>query len=81
MAKAKTSVFFCQNCGFESSKWMGQCPACREWNTFAEEPVQVSKSSASGVSRRAQAKPQQLRSIRIEETKRQMFHIGKVHLV
>ena len=37
MAKAKT-VFFCQNCGFESAKWMGQCPGCREWNTFAEEP-------------------------------------------
>lgn len=41
MAKAK-SVFFCQNCGFESAKWMGQCPSCREWNTFAEERVTVS---------------------------------------
>ena len=81
MAKAKTSVFFCQNCGFESSKWMGQCPACREWNTFAEEPVQVSKSSASGVSRRAQAKPQQLRSIRIEETKRQTTGSGELDRV
>lgn len=39
MAKAKTSVFFCQNCGFESSKWAGQCPACKEWNTFVEEVV------------------------------------------
>ena len=36
MAKAK-SVFFCQSCGYESSKWMGQCPGCREWNTFIEE--------------------------------------------
>lgn len=36
MAKAK-SVFFCQSCGYESSKWMGQCPGCREWNTFVEE--------------------------------------------
>lgn len=40
MAKAKTaSVFYCQNCGYESTKWMGQCPGCREWNTFVEETV------------------------------------------
>lgn len=39
MAKGKTSVFFCQSCGYESSKWMGQCPGCREWNTFVEEVV------------------------------------------
>ena len=39
MAKAKKSVFFCQNCGHEESKWLGQCPACREWNTFVEEKV------------------------------------------
>ena len=72
MAKAKSSVFFCQNCGFESAKWMGQCPACKEWNTFAEEPVQVTKSSGSTVrSRAARPKPQQLKNIRIEETKRQ----------
>ena len=39
MAKGKKSVFFCQNCGHEESKWLGQCPACREWNTFVEEKV------------------------------------------
>ncbi len=39
MAKAKKSVFFCQNCGHEESKWLGQCPACRQWNTFVEEKV------------------------------------------
>ena len=39
MAKGKTSVFFCQECGYESAKWMGQCPACKEWNTFVEETV------------------------------------------
>lgn len=37
MAKAKGVVFFCQECGYESSKWMGQCPGCRNWNTFVEE--------------------------------------------
>lgn len=38
MAK-KTTVFFCRECGHESAKWMGQCPACREWNTFVEEKI------------------------------------------
>ena len=37
MAKAKKSIFFCQNCGHEESKWLGQCPSCKEWNTFVEE--------------------------------------------
>ena len=36
--KKNASVFFCQECGYESAKWLGQCPACKEWNTFAEEP-------------------------------------------
>ena len=47
MAKAKATVFFCQNCGYESAKWMGQCPACREWNTFVEEPAAASSSLKS----------------------------------
>ena len=38
MAKAK-QVFFCQECGYESVKWMGQCPGCKAWNTFVEEKV------------------------------------------
>ncbi len=44
MAKGKT-VFYCQSCGYESSKWMGQCPGCRGWNTFVEEPVITADSS------------------------------------
>lgn len=39
MAKGKATVYFCQNCGYESSKWMGQCPGCKEWNTFVEEVI------------------------------------------
>lgn len=46
MAKGKSTVFFCQNCGNEYSKWMGQCPACKEWNTLVEEIVDK-KSSVS----------------------------------
>ena len=53
MAKGKTSVFFCQNCGYESSKWMGQCPGCREWNTFVEEVID--KKSAGTLSRKKES--------------------------
>ena len=37
MAKKTTTVFVCNSCGYESSKWLGKCPACNEWNTFIEE--------------------------------------------
>ena len=47
MAKAKT-VFFCRECGYEASKWMGQCPACRSWNTFTEEVVSAAKTKNRG---------------------------------
>ena len=43
MAKGKqATVFFCQECGYESSKWLGQCPGCKQWNTFVEEKVRTS---------------------------------------
>lgn len=49
MTKSKKStVFFCQNCGFESAKWMGQCPGCREWNTFVEEQVSTAALKKNG---------------------------------
>ena len=50
MAKGKKSVFFCQNCGHEEAKWLGQCPGCGEWNTFVEEKIGsgVTKGSTQG---------------------------------
>lgn len=45
MAKSKSSVFFCQECGHESAKWLGQCPACKQWNTFVEEKVNPDKKN------------------------------------
>ncbi len=45
-AKVKTkTVFFCNECGYESPKWVGQCPACREWNTMVEERISGSASA------------------------------------
>lgn len=43
MSKIKTS-FFCQHCGYESVKWVGQCPSCSQWNTFVEELTQKDNS-------------------------------------
>lgn len=69
MAKGKTTVFFCQSCGYESPKWLGQCPGCREWNTFAEEIIE--KKSAGKVQReRAAAGPVCLSSIETKEEER-----------
>ena len=55
MAKSKKNVFFCQNCGHEESKWLGQCPACKEWNTFVEEKAAPVKPGAAKAMHEAQA--------------------------
>ena len=48
MAKAKRmTAFFCRECGYESAKWMGQCPACRAWNSMVEEPVKQNTAAAA----------------------------------
>ena len=44
MAKSKT-VFFCSQCGYETVKWLGQCPGCRQWNTLVEEKVSTGKNN------------------------------------
>lgn len=49
MAKGKnTTVFFCQECGYESAKWMGQCPGCKAWNTLVEERVTAAVKGRGG---------------------------------
>lgn len=49
MAKAKnTAVFFCQECGYESVKWMGQCPGCKTWNSFVEEKMSIRSKRTTG---------------------------------
>ncbi len=71
MAKAKTSAFFCQNCGYESSKWMGQCPACREWNTFVEELVdRKALSTSRKIKPATEAKPVPLSAIKTSDEER-----------
>lgn len=82
MAKAKKSVFFCQNCGHEESKWLGQCPACKEWNTFAEEKITVTggtKSAALRLKKEADIVP--LTSVSTDEDERMKTGIKELDRV
>ncbi len=76
MAKGKnTVIFFCQECGYESSKWMGQCPGCRQWNTFVEENVTVrapGKGMSQGLTKN---RPSPLSEISLEEEDRISTHM------
>lgn len=48
MASSKTkTAYLCSNCGYDSAKWLGRCPACGEWNTFVEEKISTAKSKSS----------------------------------
>jgi DNA repair protein RadA/Sms len=66
VAKSKT-VFYCQQCGHESPKWLGKCPSCNAWNTFAEELVvkegAPQKNEWRQSSTKAQSKPRTLSEI------------------
>ena len=63
MAKLKTA-FFCQNCGSHYPKWMGQCSACKEWNTLIEEVIQNPNKAHVGLStKQASSKPTKIQDI------------------
>ncbi len=79
MAKGKKSVFFCQNCGHEENKWLGQCPMCKEWNTFVEETVSVTKSSTVKLSKEAEIVA--LKDITINNEERILTRIGELDRV
>ncbi len=85
MAKSKTnSVFFCQKCGYESAKWMGQCPACREWNSFVEEPVvRAVSGSSKKITGKASgsAEPSSLSAIELNDEERSATGIGELDRV
>ena len=71
MAKGKTALYFCQSCGYESSKWMGQCPGCHEWNTFVEELVDKKTAAKAGKKQvESKAKPQTLDAIELRKEHR-----------
>ena len=83
MLKNKKIVYFCQECGYESPKWMGQCPGCRAWNTFVEEAVSTKKtaSSSSGTVPEKRKEPVMLKDISLSEEERQTTKIGELDRV
>ena len=72
MAKGRPStVFFCNECGYESSKWMGQCPACKAWNTFVEEPVvKTAQSGRTGISHKNTPEPVSIGDVSLDSLER-----------
>ena len=80
--KSEKTVFFCQQCGYESVKWMGQCPGCREWNTFVEEPAEEKRSTHSSISRVGQTtEPLPLSKIEMTDQERFTTGIGELDRV
>src|SRR5699024_7506926 len=81
MAKSKKTVYFCQNCGYECAKWMGQCPGCREWNTFVEETVSPLSQGKSSRKSTELPKPMGLEEISLTEDSRKSSRIEELDRV
>ena len=83
MATKIKTRFFCQECGYETAKWLGQCPGCKAWNSLVEEPVSVTaggkekKQVLSGV----QSAPAVLNEISMEEERRTETGMGELDRV
>ncbi len=68
MAKEK-QVFFCKDCGYESAKWLGQCPGCHGWNTFVEEKITVGAKKNSSIKKDAVAPTSILKATTADESR------------
>ena len=79
MAKNK-SVFFCGECGYESSKWLGQCPACKAWNAFCEAPA-VKKGGSSLKQGVAASLPIKIKDVSLETDERVTTGISELDRV
>lgn len=68
MAKSKAdTLYFCKNCGYESAKWLGQCPACHEWNSMTEAPKASAKGASRGITGRSGVSARIPAPVRLEE--------------
>ncbi len=80
MAKKNSTVFVCSGCGYESSKWLGRCPSCNEWNTFYEEKI-MKNISASKDKLKQRGEVVSLKKIERKETFRIKTGIGELDRV
>lgn len=79
--KKGSMVFFCQNCGYESAKWSGQCPACHEWNTFVEEPkAGKTRGAAAGRNGQGRARSSPVSLARIPSGEQERVSTGMAEL-
>ena len=79
MAKSKT-VFFCGECGYESAKWLGQCPVCKAWNAFSEAPA-VKKGGSSLKTGVAASLPIKIKDVSLESDERVTTGISELDRV
>lgn len=79
MAKKITTVFFCNECGYESAKWLGKCPACNKWNTFVEE--KISNSTSAKEKNKPKAEVIKLNEVEKKETVRIKTGVGELDRV
>ena len=81
MAKTKRA-YFCRECGYEAPKWLGRCPSCGEWNTFAEEVIAKSSSASATVAASVpHTPPQRVSEIERSTHKRLDMHNAEVNRV
>ena len=80
MAKNKT-VFVCNECGYESGKWLGKCPACNSWNSFFEQKIVESKNSSLKPEDKKRNTPQKLNSYVAKEEFRTSTGFGELDRV
>ena len=79
MATKTKSLWFCTNCGNESPKWMGRCPACGEWNTMVEAPAEPKKgASTARAAASSERKPRRLKDIDYSTEARMSLGIGEL---
>ncbi len=80
MAKPAKTIFVCNECGYESAKWMGKCPACNSWNTFFEQKVE--KITENGVKKlKERNEPKALNSYKGQEVSRTSTGFGELDRV
>lgn len=76
MAKGKKTVFFCQECGYESPKWMGQCPGCKSWNTFVEETISPTAGKSVGIAAAAGRKVEPVALSQVQMNQEERLQTG-----
>jgi DNA repair protein RadA/Sms len=80
MAKTKMK-FICQNCGYESPKWLGKCPGCGTWNSFVEEVLTVERTSLGGIRSTVKEKAYLITEIVGDNEPRYVTPIGELNRV